>query len=535
MIKLTREMVSKMGTKITGIEEGKTCSIKTMNKVKKILLTIYNVMDKIYEMDKEENKYINKIIVTFGHKRIRLVLHDGEIKLTNETHFIDYKRYNSFNTNKFSYMVNQLANNLDTKEFLLNTMPIIYKECVKQNDFVLWTKEIKNELKDKEEDVNNELVDTKGEEEMDVENTKEPIIILITNTDRKVDLDLSDCNATIINEDCTAEVILNGEKHESDIIISEHDEVVSIGKELTDPNKNCVVIDYSGKDTKFRLEPGSNVKEFYVVKICKSLYCVTPLLGASFVYELDKELNKFRIIKSLTDNHPLLKDDDVITTHSSTTPQVILNEYLTNKAIKMFTEQAMDIISNYDIFNLDGLDFNFHHVYKHIYDHPSSKMNDFDIVKKDDICEIKHKKSNYKEIITKTPPYRWVAGEGTYYITEFIDENNPYMPVLKLYSNDDTINCAEFYMNGVMVKSILHQPNMKRVIVNTYGLLLNNEFDSCTEIYRYNDAFDNYMLIYKIYKKGECVYRIDIEHNLITMSDEEMKHKTCQNILIKEL
>ena len=94
MIKLTREMVSKMGTKITGIEEGKTCSIKTMNKVKKILLTIYNVMDKIYEMDNEENKYINTIIVTFGHKRIRLVLHDGEIKLTNETHFNDYNRYN---------------------------------------------------------------------------------------------------------------------------------------------------------------------------------------------------------------------------------------------------------------------------------------------------------------------------------------------------------------------------------------------------------------------------------------------------------
>lgn len=576
MIKITREMVSRMGKEITGKEKGEKCNLSTFNKVKKVMDSIYAVLHEIYDLDTECTD-INGVMVSFGSKkRLKLIFRNNKVEITDKSmldeEFKGFTKYSVEKSDRFIRLMKQKVKNLKIKEFLNNVVPVLFEECKEKDDYVI--------------DYRVDVVDKKEEEK--------PKTIYSINDLRKTKVkfnavqifgckeesDFSDILSSLnipVNSHCA--IYKNNIMREfySGSFFDGMADVVT--RSVTNSNPVHLDIDHyeepielniiSNNTDKilFDIKNINNIKSINFINIRPEYNEDSDLLENEEDYAFLWKYGKFELCKKGTNLRAIHQRlEDIIKLKDGKqqpVPQIILNEYLTEQAIQTFTGQGLDMVNNYNVFkphirqySTENYDLhiskphidNFLNLFVtlddfHSLDDIELDLTDYDFNLNENMeGTIESKSGTYKEVIEKIVNCDWgPINQGCYCITQYIDVNNPYYPILKVYTLDEKyftrISHIEMYINGELIKRVNYNfgnnLNPFSIYIKTFNKF-NRGFDTVSSQFMTTTAIGRKpILIFKLYEKDGCIYTFNADKDEIYMNDKEKELHLCQNQLLE--
>lgn len=576
MIKITREMVSKMGKEITGKEKGEKCNLSTFNKVKKVMDSIYTVLHEIYDLDTECTD-INGVMVSFGSKkRLKLIFRNNKVEITDKSmldeEFKGFTKYSVEKSDRFIRLMKQKVKNLKIKEFLNNVVPVLFEECKEKDDYVI--------------DYCDDVVVEKEEEE------EKPKTIYSINDLRKTkakfnavqifgckESDFSDILGSL-NIPIDSHCVVYKDNITQEFYPGSHfDELADVvTRSATNLNPVYLDIDRYEKPIELNIICDNTDKILFDIKNINNIKSIN-FFNIRPEYNEDSDLleneedyvflwkdGKFELCKKGTNLRAIhQKPENIINIEDKKqlpVPQVILNEYLTEQAIQTFSRQGLLIANNYDVFrphyrqfNKGDYDYmpklyinNFLNLFVtfddfHVLSDLELDLADYDFNLNENMeGTIESKSGTYKEVIEKIDNCDWgCIDQGCYCITQYIDENNPYYPVLKVYTFDEKhftrISHIEMYINGELIKqayyNLGYNPNPFSIHVETFNKL-NRGFDRVSSQFLAETVIGRSpILIFKSYEKDGCIYTFNANKDEIYMNDKEKELHLCQNQLLE--
>ena len=575
MIKITREMVSKMGKEITGKEKGEKCNLSTFNKVKKVMDSIYSVLHEIYDLDTECTD-INGVMVSFGSKkRLKLIFRNNKVEITDKSmldeEFKGFTKYSVEKSDRFIRLMKQKVKNLKIKEFLNNVVPVLFEECKEKDDYMIDYRVDAVDKKEKPKTIYsiNDLRKTKVK------------FNAVHIFGCKEESDFSDILSSLnipVNSHCV--IYKNNIMREfypgsffdgmADVVTRSATNLNPVHLDIDhyeEPIELNIISNNASNNILFDIKNIDNIKSINFIDIRPEYNEDSDLLENEEDYAFLWKDGKFGIYKKGSNLRNLLhqKPENIIKLEDKKqppVPQVILNEYLTEQAIQTFSRQGLLIVNNYDVFrphyrqyNKEDYDYmpklfinNFLNLFVTFDDFHSLDDIELDLVDYDfNLNEnmegtIKSKIGTYKEVIEKMDNCDWgCIDQGCYCITQYIDEDNPYYPVLKVYTFDEKyftkISHIEMYINGELIKQVHYNlgysPNPFSIHIETFNKL-NRGFDRISSQFMAETVIGrNPVLIFKSYEKDGCIYTFNADKDEIYMNDKEKELHLCQNQLLE--
>ena len=571
MIKLTREMVNEMGKEITGIEKGKTCSVKTFRKVNNIMNRLYGVMSTVY--DTESIDPDTTVVFTFGsRKKIKIMAKDNKLILTNKKRDEIKGKIIWIPTvyNSFRSVALKKITGLNIEKFLQKVTAELFKQCEESNDYVIYEIPVSKSIDDKLAE--NLLFGNEEKVSYSISNLKEiekkvNIVKIIgcyednifSDILAKLDIPLN-YNVVIINDNRVIFYDKNQYFDEGPFKIETlKEDNIPLIIIPNQPDFKLVVIKYNNSFD-IDLIKFTNIENLAEVSIIDLVPSDSKISDEYYDYVYVYEFETFRPIKDRNNDHLFIREQDLFKLASDVNvdelskpgepaPQIILSPYLTEKAIELFTKQRQNIINNYNIFKPNLRNYaelfkespTFMNIFSESTLLDTQKFNfDIDIDATTKLGTIKLKNTAYKEVIERMSQCTWgPINDGCFVITEFIDENNKYYPYLKVYTQDTTsynkINHVEIWLDNQLVKTVYYYGigdfYLPHSLVCTY--YNKDGFDSIIECYAYSKVSRQYELDHKQYKKDDCAYSSHIKLNQVHVNEAEKQKHLCQDLLVK--